>query len=707
MAQVCRRFQKLADHPGHWKPLYREVFEYDLPLLHLAPCVFKFLELENCDRDNPWKDSFQQLYHGLHVRPGYEENAFPDRKIMYFDTVHDALSFSNYYMDKSDIHGHDVLIFVHGGTHRGEILIDSNVALLGASAGPLSSKTPKSVQGSVILVGENESTVKFAMGAEAAYIGFLTLFFQSQPIQNADISPCCLEITEKCSPTVHECIIRHHYGYGSAVRVSGYNAEPVMTDCYICKSLSGGLIVENGAQGTYDHNLITQSEKIGILVTSKANPVFCNNRVSNGKDVGITLSGGACGIFDGNEVVDNNAAAFEVTEEANPSVTKNELRSSEGMAAVHIHNGGMGTFSFNMVSASNAPGIICSNGRNPTIKGNFISDCVVGVHITGLRGGWIEDNNIHKSSFAGILIENSNPDIRENQIHEGDVGGIEIRHEGRGHIVLNNIYTNGIHGVRIESNSAPVLKRNNIYSGYIGVHFRNGAYGVLKRNAIANNNCYNVKIETGSSPLVRKNKIKNGSRGGVSISNGGLGVLVENVIYENSVAGVWIKNFSNPTLKANRILDTRGCGVHIVNYAKGMIERNHIHRSKESGVLISSQSNPTLRQNEIWYGLRAGIDITSDASATIENNTILYNRFSGINLATGVQAVIRGNIIQDNEDLVEKAGQACAFVPFHNTFTVPLIMMKPVATVILNANENLVKDMPVDRCNMLLFQAVK
>lgn len=57
------------------KNLYQGLYEYDLPLFNSAPCKFDFVQPEDCDYDNPWKESFKQLYHGVHVRQGYQKHA--------------------------------------------------------------------------------------------------------------------------------------------------------------------------------------------------------------------------------------------------------------------------------------------------------------------------------------------------------------------------------------------------------------------------------------------------------------------------------------------------------------------------------------------------------------------------------------------------------------------------------------------------------
>ena len=56
------------------KNLYQNLYEYDLPLFNPAPCKFDFVKPEDSEYENPWKESFKQLYHGVHVRPGYSQH---------------------------------------------------------------------------------------------------------------------------------------------------------------------------------------------------------------------------------------------------------------------------------------------------------------------------------------------------------------------------------------------------------------------------------------------------------------------------------------------------------------------------------------------------------------------------------------------------------------------------------------------------------
>lgn len=231
MSQVCKRFQTIANDTELWKSLYQQVYEYDLPLFNPAPCKFEFVSPDESDYPNPWKESFRQLYRGVHVRPGFQDLKFKGRNLPHFNTIQAALDYVDEYRNNSGAstgsgsttssvqgccsssggsnnnsqaieEGPQHLVFLHAGTYRGEFLvIDNDVALIGAA--------PGNVAESVILERESESTVMFVEGAKRAYAGHLTLKFTPDVTSTVPHHKhYCLEVGENCSPTVDHCIIR-------------------------------------------------------------------------------------------------------------------------------------------------------------------------------------------------------------------------------------------------------------------------------------------------------------------------------------------------------------------------------------------------------------------------------------------------------------------------------------------------------------------
>lgn len=695
LAQVCKRFSTIANDTELWRRLYQSVFEYDLPLFNPEISKFVFEKPEDSDYANAWKESFRQLYRGVHVRPGYQNKKYPGRTIVFFDTIQAALDYpeeraaavgaastssavinaglsnpsaggasvnalSNMYEDAVPPLDHPgPLIFLHAGHYKGEYLfIDSDVALIGAA--------PGNVAEAVVLEREAGSTVMFVEGAKYAYVGYLSLKFS--PDVTSTVSHhkhYCLDIGENCSPTVDNCIIRSSSVVGAAVCVGGVNANPIIRNCDISDCENVGLYVTDYAQGTYEHNEISRNALAGIWVKNFASPIMRENHIHHGRDVGIFTFENGMGYFEKNDIHNNRIAGFEVKAGANPTVVKCEIHHGQ-TGGIYVHENGLGQFIENRIHSNNFAGVWITSNSNPTIRKNEIyNGHQGGVYIFGEGRGLIEHNNIYGNALAGIQIRtNSDPIVRHNKIHHGQHGGIYVHEKGQGLIEENEVYSNTLAGVWITTGSTPVLRRNRIHSGkQVGVYFYDNGHGKLEDNDIFNHLYSGVQIRTGSNPVIRGNKIWGGQNGGVLVYNGGLGLLEQNEIFDNAMAGVWIKTDSNPTLKRNKIYDGRDGGICIFNGGKGILEENDIFRNTQAGVLISTQSHPILRRNRIYDGQAAGVEITNNATATLEYNQIFKNKFGGLCLASGVQPITRGNQIFNNEDEVEKAvsGGQCLY----------------------------------------------
>ncbi|XP_013794342.1 F-box only protein 11-like isoform X1 [Limulus polyphemus] len=653
VSQVCKRFHTISNDMELWKNLYQSVYEYDLPLYNTGPCKYVFVQLEETENENPWKESFRQLYQGVHVRPGYQEltdnnpECYSGRNIIYFDTIEQAL-------EEPD----SSLIFIHSGVYKGDYIIYSSVTLLGAA--------PGNVAENVILERECESTVMFTKGAREAFLGFLTL--RLKPDMKSSVQHhkhYCLHITENSSPTIDHCIIRSTSVVGAAICVSGCGAEPVIKHCDISDCENVGLYITDYAQGVYEENEISRNALAGVWVKNHANPIMRRNHIHHGRDVGVFTFDNGLGYFEANDIHNNRIAGFEVKAGANPTVVRCEIHHGQ-TGGIYVHENGRGQFIENKIHFNNFAGVWITSHSNPTIRRNEIYNGLQGgVYIFGEGRGLIEHNNIHGNALAGIQIRtNSDPIVRYNKIHHGQHGGIYVHEKGQGLIEENEVYANTLAGVWITTGSTPVLRRNRIHSGkQVGVYFYDNGHGRLEDNDIYNHLYSGVQIRTGSNPIIRRNKIWGGQNGGVLVYNGGLGILEQNEIFDNAMAGVWIKTDSNPTLRKNKIYDGRDGGVCIFNGGKGILEDNDIFHNAQAGVLISTQSHPVLRRNRIFDGLAAGVEITNNATATLEYNQIFNNRFGGLCLASGVQPILKENKIFDNHNAVEKAvsGGQCLY----------------------------------------------
>uniref|UniRef100_A0A671LFM8 F-box only protein 11-like n=2 Tax=Sinocyclocheilus anshuiensis TaxID=1608454 RepID=A0A671LFM8_9TELE len=593
-ACVCKRFSELANDPILWKRLYMEVFEYTRPMMHPESGKFYQINPEEYEQPNPWKDSFQQLYKGAHVKPGFAEHFYSNparykgrENMLYYDTIEDALG------GVQEAH-FDGLIFVHSGIYTDEwIYIESPITMIGAGMSTHMSLEP------------------------CQYLSTFNPDDKSAQHHNAHH---CLEITVNCSPIIDHCIIRSTCTVGSAVCVSGQGASPTIKHCNISDCENVGLYITDHAQGIYEDNEISNNALAGIWVKNHGNPIIRRNHIHHGRDVGVFTFDHGMGYFESCSIHRNRIAGFEVKAYANPTVVRCEIHHGQ-TGGIYVHEKGRGQFIENKIYANNFAGVWITSNSDPTIRGNAIfNGNQGGVYIFGDGRGLIEGNDIYGNALAGIQIRtNSCPIVRHNKIHDGQHGGIYVHEKGQGVIEENEVYSNTLAGVWVTTGSTPVLRRNRIHSG--------------------------KQVRTLHFPRSV----------GVYFYDNGLGFIEDNEIFDNAMAGVWIKTDSNPTLRRNKIHDGRDGGICIFNGGRGLLEENDIFRNAQAGVLISTNSHPVLRKNRIFDGFAAGIEITNHATATLEGNQIFNNRFGGLFLASGVNVTMKDNKIMNNQDAIEKA----------------------------------------------------
>jgi len=671
VSRVNRRFNRIANDHGLWRNLFEDTFEYALPLYHPTPAKFEFRPPHRWrNHYNPWKESFIQLRHGIHVRPGMAR-LYQTRGIDFAENLEQAIAIA----ESRPLDGRkNRLIFLHTGHYKVEAVnVTQGMEIIGASNHPL-------ITSQVVIESRVDSTIVSGAGSIDTYIGYISIRFNPE---KKDPQPhqyhYALLIEDEAKPVIDQCSINSTSMVGAAVCVKKQGTNPRMKHCLIADCDNVGIFITENACGTYEDCEIARNNLAGVWVKNHANPVFRRCHIHHGRDVGIFTFEYGLGYFERCNIHGNRISGIEVKNHANPTVVRCDVH--HGLTGgIYVHEKGRGQFTENRIYNNAFAGIWITSHSEPTIRKNEIfTGQQGGVYIFGEGRGLIEHNNIYGNALAGIQIRTgSDPIVRLNKIHDGLHGGIYVHEKGKGLIEENEVYGNSLAGIWVTTGSSPILRKNRIHSGkQVGVYFYDNGHGLLEENDIFNHLYSGVQIRTGSNPKITRNKIWGGQNGGVLVYNNGAGVLEDNEIFDNAMAGVWIKTDSHPILRRNKIYDGRDGGVCIFTKGRGLLEDNDIYRNAQAGVLISTESNPTLRRNRIFEGRAAGIEITNGATATLEGNYLFNNKFGGLCLATDVKPILRDNHIYDNQNAVERAVNkgfclfkisSCTSFPMHDFY---------------------------------------
>ncbi|PKU38492.1 f-box only protein 11 [Limosa lapponica baueri] len=287
-ACVCKRFSELANDPILWKRLYMEVFEYTRPMMHPEPGKFYQINPEEYEHPNPWKESFQQLYKGAHVKPGFAEHFYSNparykgrENMLYYDTIEDALG------GVQEAH-FDGLIFVHSGIYTDEwIYIESPITMIGAAPGKVADK--------VIIENTRDSTFVFMEGSEDAYVGYMTIRLALQYVLAArELVPLLNTVTSATVKTLDFTLQTMH------------RSGQVLDECWqpgssidrkstvdgnwgnaIFNGNQGGVYIFGDGRGLIEGNDIYGNALAGIQIRTNSCPIVRHNKIHDGQHGGI------------------------------------------------------------------------------------------------------------------------------------------------------------------------------------------------------------------------------------------------------------------------------------------------------------------------------------------------------------------------------------------------------------------------------------
>ncbi|KAG5831349.1 hypothetical protein ANANG_G00302820 [Anguilla anguilla] len=478
-----------------------EVFEYTRPMMHPEPGKFYQINPEEYEQPNPWKESFQQLYKGAHVKPGFAEHFYSNparykgrENMLYYDTIEDALG------GVQEAH-FDGLIFVHSGIYTDEwIYIESPITMIGAAPGKVADK--------VIIENTRDSTFVFMEGSEDAYVGYMTIRFnpddKSAQHHNAHH---CLEITVNCSPIIDHCIIRSTCTVGSAVCVSGQGACPTIKHCNISDCENVGLYITDHAQGIYEDNEISNNALAGIWVKNHGNPIIRRNHIHHGRDVGVFT-------FDHGMVIPQSSLQptagllreLQHPQEPDsglrgegvrqphggalrdpPRPDRRHLRAREGAGPVHREQDLCKQLRRRVDHLQQRPHHQeqCHLQRQP--RGSL--------HIRGRTRPYRRKRYLRQRLGGDPNPDKQLPHRPAQQDPRRPARGIYVHEKGQGVIEENEVYSNTLAGVWVTTGSTPVLRKNRIHSGkQVGVYFYDNGHGVLEDNDIYNHMYSGVQI---------------------------------------------------------------------------------------------------------------------------------------------------------------------------------------------------------------------
>jgi len=343
---------------------------------------------------------------------------------------------------------------------------------------------------------------------------------------------------------------------------------------------------------------ISSQSRVAVAVHGGADPRIRRNRIHDSKLGGILVYDGACGTFEDNDIFANLESGVKIKSSAAPVLRRNRIHDNDGVGVV-VCLGGRGLFEENEIFANSTDGASVLSGSDPTFRRNHIrNNKEHGVGITDNGRGFFEENEISFNGFDGVyLFSSGSSKLLRNQIHDNEVMGVSFYEEASGTLEGNEIFDNRGCGVEISDKSNPVLVKNNIrMNGGDGIFVLASGQGCIEDNNIFSNGDVGIRITDGGNPQVIGNHIQENSTCGILFTKNGGGLIADNDIRSNGTAGVDIDNNCCPTLRRNTIGRHEQKGIFVRAGGGGIFEDNDLRGNRAGAWGLADGSNPQLKR---------------------------------------------------------------------------------------------------------------
>eukprot|EP01105_Mastigella_eilhardi_P019647 TRINITY_DN463_c0_g2_i1.p1 TRINITY_DN463_c0_g2~~TRINITY_DN463_c0_g2_i1.p1 ORF type:complete len:605 (-),score=137.22 TRINITY_DN463_c0_g2_i1:86-1708(-) len=246
--------------------------------------------------------------------------------------------------------------------------------------------------------------------------------------------------------------------------VQGSNSFPVLTDCCIHSAERAGAVFTEHSQGEL-RNCKIYNNSTGVIIETESEPCFFQCNVSR-CGTGLHARDSARGYFSSCTFEHNSKPGVLVTSKANPVFSHCSIGAGESNG-VFVRDEGLGVFVECDIWGNALPGVATCTGGDPIVSGCTVREGRnAGVLVYDSGRGVVSGCSVRLNQMPGVEVRaGGNPVINNCSIFKGDSNGIYVHNKGCGVFTACNVYENVLPGVAVRTNGAPVLVGSKLTTG--------------------------------------------------------------------------------------------------------------------------------------------------------------------------------------------------------------------------------------------------
>ncbi len=456
----------------------------------------------------------------------------------------------------------------------------------------------------------------------------------------------------------------------AGLQARGTGAAVVMNGGRVRNSAGLGVVVTDGASGTFEQAVIEHVSADGVMISAGADPAFRQCTISDVGDVGVLVTSGARPVLEDCEVRDTGSHGMLLTEGADPVVRRCSVTRTAG-EGISVAGVSRGTFTDTAVTGTAAAGVLVGGESDPVFsKCRFRATAKAALIVTDAAAGTFDRVDVRGTGQHGIEIRSgANPLLRQATVAGCRGHGLTVTDDGRGRIEDSVVEGAGSAGIRIATGGFPDVRGTRVTgSAQTGVLVASGGRCVLRECEVAGSGTGGVVVEEGGDISVSRSLVRESLGTGLVIAEGAQGRLTACEFAANEGDGIVVGSSQSVLLRDCTVRDNRGAGLRrtvetdmlaVENLtSRGNLEPNSYERATATAQAEASASVPV-----------AAVPEDSAQSATVE--PLLRELNSLVGLAGVKQEVSRLVHLHGLARRREQAGLSAPPMARHLVFAGP------------------------------------
>jgi len=479
------------------------------------------------------------------------------------------------------------VISIRPGTYGEALLIERDVTL--SAAGPPGEVRIEASGGPVVqLLGES------------ATLSGLVLVHQGAETAAVEVPVGRLRM--------EECVVRAD----SATALWAYRtAEVVANGCDFSNSGGAGVIMVDGAFGTFSGCSFERISASAVVIRTGARPVFKQCTFTDIEASAVLAADNAAGLFEDCRITGAGNPAVAVEGNSSPALRRVTVERPNG-AGILVATGSTPVIEDCVVQEAAGQGIVLVQQAAPEVRRLSVQRSrAYGVHVLDGSAGSLSGCEITNAGSAGIFVTSgSTTAFDATVVTGGDVGVLVTESAGPSFVDLQ-VRGAARTGVEVRSGRQTQIGRSIVASARDGVLAAGDGDVLVEETTISDSGGTGLRVESGGQATVR-DVVITGSKGPAVAAAGGKARVLSSELSGGRAAGVLVTDGGTTTLEHTRVREF-ATGIEWAAGTSGTATACEVSANRGDGIVIGQDGTVTLSECKVVRNAGAGLKVAAPA----------------------------------------------------------------------------------------------